>query len=120
VAAEYGMTWDHSKDWKNGIHQVVNIGSKKRYQKYRKQQVRKVWEAVERLSRLPPKAKKQVAYGQIPPILTYGSELYTEPSQEQTQLAREYASGRGGVAAAKRPKKYQRPESWKQRCGGKQ
>ena len=42
-----------------------------------------------RLSRLPAVRKRKIAVQQILPILTYGCELYPEPSERQHRLAAE-------------------------------
>jgi len=44
---------------------------------------------VRRLNRLPAVRKRKIAVQQILPVLTYGCELYSEPSEQQHRLAAE-------------------------------
>jgi len=44
---------------------------------------------VKRLSKLPAKGKRTILTQQLLPILTYGSELYPDPSEQQRRLANE-------------------------------
>ena len=46
-------------------------------------------ETVRRLNRLPPRGKRRIVIQQLPPILTYGCELYLVPSEQQKRLASE-------------------------------
>ena len=65
------------------------MGSKQRHQKYRLALAKAVWSQVRRLSRLPPKEKRQVVCGQILPILLWGSELHDKPSESMNRFAAE-------------------------------
>jgi len=61
----------------------------RRHQKYRSQKAKAAWEVVKRLSKLPAKGKRSILTQQLLPILTYGCELYPEPSEQQRRLANE-------------------------------
>jgi len=67
----------------------VVMGDQHRHQKYRTQKARAAWEMIRRLSRLPALGQRKIVTQQILPILTYGCELYPEPSEEQRRLAGE-------------------------------
>ncbi|KAF8416304.1 hypothetical protein EV426DRAFT_700104 [Tirmania nivea] len=57
---------------------------------HRTAKAKAAWELVQRLTKLPPKGKKQIVCGQELPILTYGAELHTEPSEEMERLSAEW------------------------------
>jgi len=59
----------------------------RRHQKYRCQKAKAAWEVVKRLSKLPAKGKRTILTQQLLPILTYGCELYPDPSEQQRRLA---------------------------------
>jgi len=61
----------------------------RRHQKYRSQKAKAAWEVVRRLSKLPARGKRAILTQQLLPILTYGSELYPNPSEQQRRLANE-------------------------------
>jgi len=79
------------KNWKGkqGKHLGVIMGDQRRHQKYRTQKAKAAWEMVRRLSRLTALGKRKIVTQQILPILTYGCELYPEPSEQQRRLASE-------------------------------
>jgi len=91
AAEEAGIRWDREKNWKGkqGKHLGVIMGDQRRHQKYRTQEANAAWELIRRLSRLPALGKKKIVTQQILPILTYGCELYPEPSEQQCRLAAE-------------------------------
>jgi len=91
AAKEAGIKWDRDKDWKGnkGKHLGVVMQDQKRHQKYRCQKTKAAWEAVRRLSNLPAKGKRAILTQQLLPILTYGCELYPDPSEQQSRLAYE-------------------------------
>jgi len=91
AAGEAGIRWDREKNrkGKNGKHLGVVMGDEKRHQKYRAQKARAAWEMVKRLGRLSTAGKRKIVTQQILPILTYGCELYPEPSEQQRRLATE-------------------------------
>jgi len=62
------------------------MGDQRRHQKYRAQKARAVWEVVRRLGRLTALGKREIVIQQILPILTYGCELYPDPSEQQRRL----------------------------------
>ena len=86
-----GIRWDREKNWKgkHGKHLGVIMGDQRRHQKYRAQKARAAWEMVRRLSKLAAVGKRRIITQQILPILTYGCELYFEPSEQQQRLAAE-------------------------------
>ena len=90
AAEEYRLQWDRSKDWKNGVHLGVNMNAKKHW-KFRIGRAEAAFNAIRRLSRLPPEEKRMVVVGQLIPILTYGSELHQEPPEEAKRLVRRFA-----------------------------
>ena len=73
----------------DGKHLGVEVKNRARHQKYRAAKARAMWQVVKRLSRLPPKEKKQVACGEILQVLTWGGELYHQPLEEQKRLVAE-------------------------------
>ena len=75
AAEEWGVEWDESKNWANGVHLGVNLG-KRKHQRYRTQKARAAFNLVRRLSRLPPREKRKVVVGQVIPILVYGAEQH--------------------------------------------
>jgi len=81
--------WDRDKNWRGnkGRHLGVVMQDQRRHQKYRSQKAKAVWEVVKRLSKLPAKGKRAILTQQLLPILTYGSALYPEPSEQQRRLA---------------------------------
>jgi len=89
AAEKAGVKWDHGKDWRGnkGRHLGVVMQDQRRHQKYRCQKAKAAWEVVKRLSKLPAKAKRTILTQQLLPILTYGSELYHVPSEQQRRLA---------------------------------
>jgi len=92
AAAEVaGVRWDRDKDWKGnkGRHLGVVMQDQRRHQKYRCQKTKAAWDVVRRLSKLPAKGKRMVLTQQLLPILTYGCELYPQPSEHQRRLAYE-------------------------------
>jgi len=86
-----GIRWDREKNWKGkqGRHLGVVIGDRSRHQKYRTQKAKMAWEMVRRLGRLTAAGKRKIVIQQILSILTYGCELYPEPSEQQRRLAAE-------------------------------
>jgi len=88
---EAGIRWDKEKNWrgKHGRHLGVVMGDQRRHQKYRTQKARAAWSMVRRLSKLAAPGKRRIITQQILPILTYGCELYHEPSEQQQRLAAE-------------------------------
>ena len=93
AARTAGVKWDHGKDWKGNKGKLKHLGvimqDQRRHQKYRCQKAKAAWEVVRRLSRLPARGKRSVLTQQLLPILTYGCELYPEPSEQQRRLAYE-------------------------------
>ena len=87
------LRWDKEKDWegKKGKHLGVYLGDERRHWKERLKQARALWEQVRRLTRLPPKAKKMIVCGQLLPVLCYGCEAFTKPSEEMVRLSRQWA-----------------------------
>lgn len=57
AAREFGLTWDHEKDWKNGVYLGVNLDAKK-HMGYRLQKAQVAFAVIRRLSRLPPREKR--------------------------------------------------------------
>jgi len=90
AAEEAGVKWDRDKNWtgNKGRHLGV-VMQEQRHQKYRSQKAKAAWEVVRRLSKLPAGGKRVIATQQLLPILTYGSELYPNPSEQQHRLANE-------------------------------
>ena len=88
---EVGIRWDREKDWKGtkGKHLGVAMGDRCRHQKYRTQKANAAWEMVRRLNKLTALGKRKIVTQQILPILTYGCELYPEPSKQHSHLAAE-------------------------------
>jgi len=88
---EAGIRWDGEKNWrgKHGKHLGVTMGDQRRHQKYRSEKAKAAWSLVRNLSKLAAPAKRRVVVQQILPILTYGCELYHEPSEQQQRLAAE-------------------------------
>jgi len=86
-----GIRWDREKNWrgKHGKHLGVIMGDQRRHQKYRTQRAKAAWDMVRRLSKLAAIGKRRIITQQILPILTYGCELYAEPSEQQQRLAAE-------------------------------
>jgi len=91
AGAEAGIKWDRNKDWRGnkGKHLGVVMQDQRRHQKYRSQKAKAAWDMIRRLSRLPAEGKRKVLTQQLLPILTYGCELYHEPSEQQERLAYE-------------------------------
>ena len=89
AAKEAGVRWDREKNWKGnkGRHLGVVMQDQRRHQKYRHQKAKAAWEIVKRLNKLPARGKRAILTQQLLPILTYGSELYHEPSEQQRRLA---------------------------------
>lgn len=86
------LKWDHCKDWE-GVrqkHLVVRIGDEKKHWREWERKAKGAWEHIRRLSRLPPRAKKQIVQGQLLPLLTYGVELHQNPTEPMRQLLREW------------------------------
>ena len=90
TATAFHLRWDRTKDWKNGVHQGVNM-NEKRHWKFRTGRAEAAFNVVRRLTRLPPKEKRKVVVGQLIPILTYGSELHQNPPEEAKRLGRRLA-----------------------------
>ena len=86
AASKYGLKWDRSKDWKNEVHLGVNLNAKKHW-KFWIGRAEAAFNIVRRLSRLLPEEKRKVVIGKLLPILTYGAELHTAPSEESSRLA---------------------------------
>jgi len=88
---EAGIRWDREKNWKgkHGKHLGVIMGDQRRHQKYRTQRAKAAWDMVRRLGKLAAISKRRIITQQILPILTYGCELYVEPSEQQRRLAAE-------------------------------
>jgi len=86
ATSKYRLKWDRSKDWKNEVHLGVNLNGKKHW-KFRTGRAEAAFNTIRRLTRLPPEEKRKVVIGQLLPILTYGAELYTTPSEEGSRLA---------------------------------
>ncbi|KAF8416439.1 hypothetical protein EV426DRAFT_721797 [Tirmania nivea] len=80
------------KRWKEAeaSYLGVNMRSRRKHQAYRTAKGKAAWELVRRLTKLPPKGKKQIVCGQLLPILTYGAELHTEPSEVMERLSAEW------------------------------
>ena len=91
AAKEAGVKWDHDKDWRGnkGKHLGVVMQDQRRHQKYRCQKTKAAWEVIKRLSKLPTKGKRTILTQQLLPMLTYGCELYPEPSEQQSRLTYE-------------------------------
>jgi len=91
AAKEAGIKWDRAKNWsgKSGRHLRVTMQDQRRHQKYRSQTAKAAWEVVRRLCKLPAKWKRTLSTQQLIPILTYGCELYPEPSGQQQRLVSE-------------------------------
>jgi len=51
--------------------------------------VPRAWEVVRRLSKLPARGRRAILTQQLLPILAYGCELYSDPSEQQRRLAYE-------------------------------
>jgi len=90
MATRYKLKWDRSKDWKNRVHLGVDM-NEKRHWKYRVGRATAAFNAIRRLTRLPPGEKRKVVIGQLLPILTYGSELHHKPTEEGSGLAARFA-----------------------------
>jgi len=90
AAAEFHLQWDRTKDWKNGVHLRVDI-KEKRHWKVRTGRAEAVFNMIRSLKRLPPEEKRKLVIGQLFPILTYGSELDQNPTEEATRLARKFS-----------------------------
>lgn len=58
ATTEWGMEWDKSTEWKDGVHLGVN-------QDKRKHQATVMRNMVKRLTSLPPKDKTKIIVGQI-------------------------------------------------------
>jgi len=86
-----GIRWDKEKNWrgKHGKHLRVVMGDQRRHQKCRTQKAKAAWEMMRRLSKLAAVSKRRLITQQILPILTYGCELYFQPSEQQQRLAAE-------------------------------
>lgn len=65
------------------------MGDQRRHQRYRTQKARAAWEIVRWLGRLPAREQRKIVVQQILPILTYGCEIYPEPSEQQQRLVAE-------------------------------
>ena len=91
AAKKRGVKWDHDKDWRGngGKHLGVIMQDQRRHQKYRWKKTKAAWEVVKRLSKLPARGKRAILTQQLLLILTYGSELYPNPSEQQVPLAYE-------------------------------
>jgi len=70
-------------------HLGVTMQDQRRHQKYRIQKAVAAWEVVKRLCKLPAKGKRTLVTQQLLPILTYGCELYQEPSEQQRRIVNE-------------------------------
>jgi len=86
-----GIKWDRAKNWegREGKHLGVIMQDQGRHQKYRNQKAKTAWEVVKRLCKLLAKGKRALVTQQLLPILTYGCELYPDPSEQQRRLANE-------------------------------
>lgn len=62
---------------------------------------------VRRLSKLPAKGKRAILTQQLLPILTYGCELYPDPSEQQRRLAYEMCRWTVGAYPGSRKDKVQ-------------
>ena len=89
AAEEFKLKWDRSKDWTNGIHLGVNL-CRNRHQKFRQAKANAAFQLIRRLTRLPPREKKKIVVSQLMPILTYGAELHSEPSEKGELIAAEW------------------------------
>jgi len=104
---EAGIKWDREKDWRGskGRHLGVVMQDQRRHQKYRCQKTKAAWDIIRRLSRLPAIGKRKILTQQLLPILTYGSELYPTPSEQQERLAYEmYRWTVGGYPGSRKDK----------------
>ena len=104
---EAGIKWDRGKDWRGnkGKHLGVIMQDQRRHQKYRCQKAKAAWDMVKRLSKLPARGKRQILTQQLLPILTYGCELYPDPSEQQERLAYEmYRWVVGGYPGSRKDK----------------
>ena len=90
AAAEFRLQWDRSKDWKNGVHLGVDM-RERRHWKFRTGRAEAAFNVIRRLTRLPPEEKRKVVIGQLLPILTYGSELHQNQTEEAARLVRRLA-----------------------------
>ena len=104
-----GVKWDREKDWtgNKGKHLGVVMLDQRRHQKYRCQKAKAAWEVVKRLSKLPAKGKRLILTQQLLPILTYGCELYPDPSEQQRRLAYEMYRWTAGAYPGSRADKVQ-------------
>jgi len=104
-----GVRWDHEKDWKGnkGKHLGVVMQDQRRHQKYRCQKSKAAWEVIRRLCKLPACGKRKILTQQLLPILTYGSELYPTPSEQQRRLAYEFYRWTVGAYPGSRTDKVQ-------------
>ena len=90
AAAEFNLQWDRTKDWKNGVYLGVDMREKKHW-KFRTRRAEAAFNTIRRLTRLPPEEKRKVVIQQLLPILTYGSELHRNPTEEAVRLARKFS-----------------------------
>ena len=71
-------------------HLGVRIGDEKAHWTEREAKARGAWQHIRRLTRLPPRAKRQVVAGQLLPLLLYGAELHQHPTESMRRLVREW------------------------------
>jgi len=89
AACAAGFRWDKAKNWKGTKGKHLGVTMQGRHQKYRSQKAKAAWEVVKRLCQLPARGKRTLVMQQLLPILTYDSELYPNPSEQQRRLANE-------------------------------
>jgi len=62
----WSRQWDRGKDWVDEVHLGVNLNSH-RHWKFKTRKASAVFDAVRRLTRLPPEAKRKVIIGEVLP-----------------------------------------------------
>ena len=90
AAREVRLRWDHTKDWKGGVHMGVNI-NEQRHWKFREEKANAAFQLVRRPSMLPPREKERLIAPQILPIKLYGAELHSVPSKGAQGYAAEWS-----------------------------
>jgi len=104
---EAGIKWGREKDWRGNKskHLGVVMQDQRRHQKYRSKKAKAAWDIIRRLSRLPALGKRKILTQQLLPILTYGCELYPDPSEQQERLTYEmYRWTVGGYPGSRKDK----------------
>jgi len=84
----------HRRQGYGGIARKIGEGGRlgvvmqdqQRHPKYRARKAKAAWGIARHLTRLPLREKRKIVKQQILPILTYGCDLYPEPSEEQRSL----------------------------------